>query len=269
MGTQTPPRLGIPASGRGTPAVVLNDDPRGDGRPVRDGFVYAYRRPALTADAVLFTIRADRLHVLLVRRANEPSAGAWALPGGYTDMSESLEETVSRELREETGIRDIWMEQLYTFDRPERRDAQGRVVVQGRDPRGRTVSVAFYALVPHAADPQGGDDATDAAWHPVDGLPELAFDHAEVIEYAVWRLRNKIEYSSIGFHFLPDTFTLPQLQRVYEAVLGQPIDRRNFRKKVLQAAVLEPTGSQTRSARGRPATLYRFTRRPFGWRAWR
>ncbi|MHB8572722.1 MAG: NUDIX hydrolase [Candidatus Dormibacteria bacterium] len=234
-----------------------------------EGVARDHPRPGVTADAVVFTIRDSRLEVLLVQRGREPFAGSWALPGGFTEMEESIDETVARELAEETGLAGVWLEQLKTFDRPRRLDAAGRIVDAGRDPRGRTISVAYFGLVGPDSVPTAGDDAARVGWFAVDRLPALAFDHHEILEYALFRLRNKLEYSAVAFHFLPEVFTLPRLQGVYEAVLGEAIDRRNFRKKVLESGAVEPTGDASRQARGRPARLYRFTSRQFGLRAWR
>jgi 8-oxo-dGTP diphosphatase len=205
-----------------------------------------YPRPMVTVDVVIFTLRQQSLQVLLVRRRHPPFEGMWAIPGGFVDMDESLEEAALRELEEETGVRDVYLEQLYTFGAPD------------RDPRGRTITVAYFAVVAaNAVRLRPGDDAAEARWWPVDRLPPLAFDHADILAYALKRLRYKLEYTAVGFELLPETFTLSELQAAYEIVLGEPLDKRNFRRKILSAGVIEETGGY-RSGEGRPARLYRF-----------
>ncbi len=210
-------------------------------------FTYEYPRPALTVDITVFSLRANRLSVVLIRRGKEPFAGRWALPGGFVEMDESLEAAALRELQEETGLSDAYLEQLYTYGDPD------------RDPRGRVVSVAYFALVPSDSLTQitGRDDAAEACWFPVDTLPKLAFDHNEIVAYALRRLRYKLEYSAVGFELLPDTFTLSELQRTYEIILGEKLDKRNFRRRILAAKIIEPT-SLKRAGEGRPAQLYRY-----------
>jgi 8-oxo-dGTP diphosphatase len=207
---------------------------------------YDHPRPAVTTDVVIFTLREGDLQVLLIRRKNPPFQGVWAIPGGFVGMDESLEEAALRELEEETGVRDVYLEQLYTFGDP------------GRDPRGRTVTVAYFALVPAPTiRPRAGDDAAEARWWPMYDLPPLAFDHADILAYALQRLRYKLEYTTVGFELLPEPFTLSELQAAYEVILGEDLDKRNFRRKVLSAAILEETGAY-RTGEGRPAKLYRY-----------
>jgi len=210
-------------------------------------YSYEYPRPALTTDIVVFTLRESRLNVLLIQRREPPFAGMWALPGGFVNIDEALEEAAQRELEEETGLKEGYLEQLYTYGNPD------------RDPRGRVITVAYFALI--AADAsfhaQGGSDAAGAAWHPVDDLPLLAFDHAEIIAYAVRRLRYKLEYTAAGFELLPEEFTLTELQTTYEIILGEKLDKRNFRRRILEAGIIEPT-SQMRTGEGRPARLHRY-----------
>lgn len=214
-------------------------------------FTYDYPRPALTVDCAVFGFDAGGLQVLLIRRALEPFAGAWALPGGFVHMHEDLDEAARRELLEETHLEDVFLEQLSTFGKP------------GRDPRGRVVSVAYYALVRPDQHPATGDsDASEAAWHPVDEIPPLAFDHAEILRAALERLRSKIRYQPVGFKLLPKRFTLTQLQELYEAILGRRIDKRNFRKKLLAFDFLVPTDGFTAGAH-RPARLHRFDPRRY------
>ncbi len=215
-------------------------------------FTYDHPRPALTVDCVVFGFDGSvGLQILLIRRGIEPFRGTWALPGGFVHMDEDLEGAARRELQEETGLRDVYLEQLYTFGEP------------GRDPRGRVVSVAYFALVRPDRHPAKGDtDASDAAWHPLDDLPALAFDHPRIIDTARERLRGKVRYQPVGFELLPARFTLGQLQALYEAVLGRPVDKRNFRKKVLAFNFLVPLEAFAGGAH-RPARLYRFDRRKY------
>jgi len=205
-----------------------------------------YPRPSVTVDVIIFTLHNDDLQVLLVRRGNPPFQGMWAIPGGFVGIAESLEEAALRELEEETGVRDVYLEQLYTF---------GEV---DRDPRGRVITVAYFALVPATSiRPRAGTDAAEARRWSVYDLPSLAFDHADMLAYALQRLRYKLEYTAVGFELLPETFTLSELQAAYEVVLGEELDKRNFRRKILSAGVIEGTG-EYRTGEGRPARLYRF-----------
>lgn len=207
---------------------------------------YAYPHPAVTTDVVLFTIRDGRLQLLLIRRAGEPFRGRWALPGGFLDIDEDLEQCAKRELAEETGVTGVYLEQLYTFGRP------------GRDPRERVISVAYYALAPsERLDPQPSSDAAEAAWFAIGRLPALAFDHAEIISAAQERLVAKLDYSTIAFQFLPATFTLSELQDVYEILVDAELDKRNFRKWALALEQIEETGEFRRRGRHRPARVYR------------
>jgi 8-oxo-dGTP diphosphatase len=203
-----------------------------------------YERPAITVDMVIFTMDEDDLQVLLIKRGYPPFQGMWAIPGGFVDIDEGLEEAANRELFEETGLEGIHLEQLCTFGDPD------------RDPRTRVISVAYFAVVPRTeAHIRAGDDASAAAWHSMNHLPNLAFDHARILDYGLTRLRYKLEYTNVGFRLLAETFTLTELQRVYEVVLGENLDKRNFRRKILRARVLEDTGHY-RTGEGRPAKLY-------------
>ena len=205
-----------------------------------------YPRPSVTVDVIIFTLRGNDLQVLLIKRGHPPFEGMWAIPGGFVGIDESLEEAALRELEEETGVRDVYLEQLYTFGDPD------------RDPRGRVITVAYFALMPaHAVQPRAGDDAAEARWWSVYDLPPLAFDHADILAYALQRLRYKLEYTAVGFELLSEAFTLSELQAAYEVILGEKLDKRNFRRKILSAGVIEETGAY-RTGEGRPAKLYRF-----------
>lgn len=200
----------------------------------------------VTVDIVIFTVRDRTLQVLLVKRGVPPFQSQHAIPGGFIHEGESLEDAALRELREETGVRNVYLEQLYSFGDP------------GRDPRGRVITVAYFALM--ASDKHmliAGSDAAAAAWFPVSNLPPLAFDHPRILGYAVERLRNKLEYTTVGFELLPKKFTLSELQSVYEAILGRALDKRNFRRKLALLGILKPLPEWQRTGR-KPAQLFRF-----------
>ena len=212
----------------------------------------------ISVDPVLFTLRSSKLHVLLRRRSWEPFKGVLALPGSINPPGEQIEETMWRELTKLGFSKELWVEQLKTFDRPAQ--SIGGITVPGRDPRGRVISVAYFAtLSPDVAASRRQVDDFDGAevgWFPLDCLPELAFDHEEIVRYALWRLRNKIQYAPVAFELLPEQFTLTNLQEVYESVLGTKLDKRNFRRKVLAEQFVVPTESVSRREK-RPARLYR------------
>jgi 8-oxo-dGTP diphosphatase len=199
----------------------------------------------LTVDLVIFTAREGALHILLIRRGLPPFRGKWALPGGFVRPAETLEAAARRELEEETGLREVYLEQLYTFGDPE------------RDPRGRTVTVAYYALI-RQAPVRAATDASEAAWFPAARPPALAFDHAQILKTGLLRLRAKVGYSTVGFELLPRKFTLSELQQLYEAILGRPLDKRNFRKKVLSLGLLRREDAERSRGAHRPARLYSF-----------
>jgi 8-oxo-dGTP diphosphatase len=210
-------------------------------------YQYEFPRPALTVDCVVFGLDDQDLKVLLIQRDLEPFAGKWALPGGFVHEEETLEEAARRELAEETGLTRVFLEQLYTFGDP------------GRDPRERVVTVAYYALVnirDHKV--QASTDARNAAWFAVTDLPSLAFDHDYILETARQRLRGKLSYQPIGFELLPQKFTLSQLQRLYETILEKPLDKRNFRRKILGTSLLHETDEIEQDVAHRAARLYSF-----------
>lgn len=190
-------------------------------------YFYEYPRPAVTTDCVIFGFDAGELKLLLIERGIEPFKGKWAFPGGFLNMEENSDECARRELFEETGIENVFIEQLYTFS-----DVN-------RDPRGRVITVAYYALVKLSDYKiQAGDDAQSAKWFPISQVPSLAFDHDRILRVALNRLRGKIRYQPIGFELLSEKFTLPELQNLYETVLEMQLDRRNFRKKILETGLL-------------------------------
>jgi len=216
-------------------------------------YTYEYPRPALTVDCVIFGLdESASLKVLLIQRALEPYKDSWALPGGFVDMKEDLEAAALRELEEETGVKDVYIEQLFTFGQP------------NRDPRGRVVSVAYYALTNLANHPvQASSDARNVKWFEFDNIPTLAFDHEQIFAIAIARLRAKVRYQPIGFELLPEQFTLSQMQKLYETILGvKELNKRNFRTRILKMGVLEEIGRQEGVAH-RPAMLYRFNKEKY------
>lgn len=215
-------------------------------------YTYDYPRPAVTVDNLIFTFEEKDLKILLIQRANPPFKGEWALPGGFVEINESLEDAAKRELREETGISNAFIKQLKTF---------GAV---DRDPRGRIMSVAYYALVkPDVLDLRAETDARAVAWFSIYDLPELAFDHAEMVDVALARLREEFKFKPISFELLPEKFSLTELQRLYEAVIEKELDKRNFRKKILNLDLLEEADEESQRMSKRMATLYKFDKSRF------
>ena len=209
-----------------------------------------YEAPVgLAADPVVFTLLAGRLSVLLARRLEEPQRGMFALPGGFVGASESPEQTAERKLREKTGVGSVHLEQLRTYAAPD------------RDPRGWLPSIAYMALVAPEALPADSPADRDASWHPIEALPELALDHARIVDDALWRLRARVAdktwFVRVGGGLLPERFTLGQAQRLYEALRGEAVDAANFRRDVKATALLVDTGELHSDGPGRPGRLYR------------
>jgi 8-oxo-dGTP diphosphatase len=207
---------------------------------------YKHPHPAVAVDLVIFTLLNDRLQLLLVERGVEPYRGAWALPGGFVRIEEDLSEAAQRELREETGIGEAYLEQVGAFGQPK------------RDPRERVVSVGYFAII--SADKvalKAGSDASAVAWHACAELPPVAFDHAHIIAAAKSKLAEKINRTTLALEFLPPEFTLTELQQVFETVRGESIDKRNFRKWVDTLSFIKPTGRLRRGGQHRPAALYK------------
>ncbi|TVQ17381.1 MAG: NUDIX domain-containing protein [Spirochaetaceae bacterium] len=238
-------------------------------------FTYRYPHPAVTVDCVVFGLDdaprpvpadADRrdaaaeprrdpavdtrdLTVLLIQRDLDPYAGAWALPGGFVQMDEELEAAALRELEEETGVRDLYVEQLGAFGTP------------GRDPRERVITIAYLAIVNLFDHPvTAATDARNAGWFALDELPRLAFDHEQILEAALERLRTNVRKEPVVFEFLPEKFTLRQVQSLYEAILGEPLDKRNFRKKLQATGLIVPLDEVEMDVAHRAAQLHRFDR---------
>lgn len=206
-----------------------------------------YEQVAVTVDLVVFTVNDDALNVMLVKRAEEPFADRWSLPGGFLRSSESLEGAALRVLKEKAGVEDVYVEQLYTF---------GDLA---RDPRARVITVAYFALIPWkelVSSPS--DKVTDLMWASATRLPKLAFDHREIVAYAVQRLRAKAGYSNIVYALMPRQFRLSELQRMYEIIMNDKLDKRNFRKRMLATGLLQETGRKDVAGAHRPAMLYKF-----------
>lgn len=215
-------------------------------------YIYEYPRPAVTTDCVIFGFDEGELKILLIERGIEPYKGRWALPGGFLDMDEDAETCARRKLLQETCLENIFMEQLYTFS-----------AVQ-RDPRYRVVSIAYYALVKLSDySPQAGTDTDNIQWFPLSEIPELAFDHQEILKVAIDRLKGKIKYQPIGFELLPEEFTLPELHQLYETVLQTKLDRRNFRKKMLSFGLLIDKNEVVAGAPNRAPKIYSFDKEKY------
>ena len=208
-------------------------------------YCYKYPHPAVTTDCVIFGFNGERLQVLLIERGIEPFKGRWAFPGGFLKMDETAEEGAKRELKEETGLENAYIQQLHTFSAP------------NRDPRERVITIAYYALV-KIQEVKVGDDAASARWFPLDEIPPLAFDHDYILRMATQRLREQIHFQPIGFELLPEKFTIKELQSLYEAILGINFDRRNFAKKMLHLEILTELNETVWPTPKREARLYKF-----------
>jgi len=210
-------------------------------------YTYEYPRPAITVDCIIFGFDKEQIKVLLTKRAIEPFLGKWAFPGGFIDEGETADDCARRKLYQEAGLKDIFMEQLYTFSDLD------------RDPRYHVISIAYFALV-RSTDHilEAGIDTEDVQWFSLNELPELAFDHARILDVAVERLKGKISYQPIGFELLPEKFTLPELHKLYEAVLQKKIDRANFNKKILGMKLLIDHSDKQKDRPSRGAKLYSF-----------
>lgn len=208
-------------------------------------YCYMYPRPAVTADCVIFGFDGVNIKVLLIQRGFDPFKGKWALPGGFMNMDETIEECAQRELEEETGLKAVSVEQFHTF------------TSVNRDPRERVITVAHLALV-RLSEVQGGDDAERASWFALNEIPALAFDHDYILRMAITRLRERICFKPIGFDLLPEVFTMPELQNLYEAILEVKFDRRNFYNKMLKLGILSEAEPRPENASRRMPTKYRF-----------
>ena len=208
-------------------------------------FTYEYPHPSVTTDCVIFGFDGTKLNVLLIERGVEPYKGRWAFPGGFLRMDESTETGALRELQEETGMEGAYIKQFHTFSDP------------NRDPRERVLTVAYYALV-RMQEVKGGDDAAKAEWFALDEVPSLAFDHDHILRIALKELRKQIHFVPIGFELLPEVFTMPQLQALYESILEVHFDRRNFANKMQKLGILEETGDRPKNTARSVPIQYRF-----------
>ena len=208
-------------------------------------FCYKYPHPSVTADCVIFGFDGTTIKVLLIQRGIEPFKGKWAFPGGFMNIDETVEECAKRELEEETGLKNMSVEQFYTFS-----DVN-------RDPRERVITVAHYALV-KLSEVKGGDDAASARWFSMDEVPSLAFDHDRILRMAVNRLKERICFEPIGFELLPEVFTMTELQNLYKAILEVTFDRRNFYNKMLKLGIIEEAEPRPANAARRTPSKYRF-----------
>lgn len=198
----------------------------------------------ITVDTVILTLKDNSLKVLLVKRENEPFKGKWAIPGGYVRMSENLDEAAMRVLKEKTNVDNIYLEQLYTFGDPL------------RHPVSRVITCAYFALI--RAEDVDVITADNVAWHKVEDLPALAFDHKEIIQYSLKRTRERLELCPVAYQLLNEKFTLTEMQKAYELIMGKTLDKRNFRKKVIQTEGLIELSEFSKSTSKRPARLYTF-----------
>lgn len=206
-----------------------------------------YEQPGVTVDLAVFTVSKNKLKIMLAKRAEEPFRDHWSIPGGFLLQGESLDAAASRVLEEKAGVKNVYVEQLYTFGNP------------SRDPRARVVTVAYFALIPwENLNLPESRKITDLTWSSVDQLPKLAFDHKEILNYAVKRLRAKASYSNIVYGLMPEQFRLSELQTMYEIIVSDKLDKRNFRKRMLATGLLQETGEKDLTGAHRPAMLYQF-----------
>lgn len=206
----------------------------------------------LTVDCIIFGYDNDQLKVALIERKKPPFVGQWALPGGFLTDQETVEEAAQRELHEETGLHDIYLEQFHVFSDPK------------RDPRGHVITVAFFALInSEKIELVATEDAARAQWFPAYKLPKLAFDHDAIYEKALHALRIAITIKPLIFELLPKHFTLTMLQNLYEQIVGYVIDKRNFRKKILNEGFVQETKKITKGGQHRPAKLYTFNKKRY------
>jgi 8-oxo-dGTP diphosphatase len=210
----------------------------------------SYQNPSLAVDLVVFGYSRQNLSVLLLNRKEEPFKDRWTLPGAFLQMEERFKETCSRVLKTKLGMDDVYLEQLFSFDEPD------------RDPRGRAISVAHYALVnPARVAIAAGSMANDVSWFNINELPPLGFDHDIIFQQALQRLRSKITYFPVGFELLDDLFTMPELHELYECILDTTIDRRNFRRKILDSEYIINTGKKREGSQNRHPDLYKFNKK--------
>jgi len=203
-----------------------------------------FEKPSVTVDIVIFTIKNNDLNILLVKRNMTPFKDKWALPGGFVRIKENLQEAAKRELEEETGVKDVYLEQLYTFGNPK------------RDPRGRVITIAYMALInSENIKLKATTDVSDAKWFSIKKIPKLAFDHHRILDYSLKRLKWKFEYTTVAFSLLPKKFTLSQIKKIYELVFNKKFDKRNFAKKILSLDILNEKGIN-RNVSHRPPMLY-------------
>lgn len=208
-----------------------------------------YQNPALAVDLAVFGYHDRKLSVLLLNRKDEPFKDQWVLPGGFVQMEESFQQTCTRMLQTKLGIDKVYLEQLYSFDDPQ------------RDPRGRVVSVSYYALInPQKFEIVAGSMANDVKWVDVNKVPKLGFDHKKIFQLALQRLRAKILYNPIGFELLDDQFTMPELHQLYECILGVSMDRRNFTRKIISSGFVIATGNKREGSQNRAPELFRFNK---------
>ncbi len=206
--------------------------------------IHKFQKPSVTADIVIFTIKEDDLKILLVERGIEPFKGEWALPGGFVRIDESLEQAAKRELEEETGVKDVYLEQLFSFGDPK------------RDPRGRVITIAYMALI-NSEDIKlkATTDVSDAKWFSIKKIPPLAFDHKRILDYSLKRLKWKFEYTTVAFSLLSKEFSLSQIQKIYEIVFNKEFDKRNFNKKIISLNILKEEEIK-KDVSHRPPMLY-------------